>query len=1281
MGTAPQAVYVADTYEAGGTAVTYTDTAVTAGETYTYQVQALNAGGTSDGSNEAVATMSSVANICDRTEPVRTALLAQVSGTACGRVLTSQLAALTTLDLSGASITSLQAGDFAGLSGLTTLDLSDNNLGALPAGVFDSLSSLTTLDLSDNNLSALPAGVFDALSSLMTLDLSDNALTALPAGVFDHLSSLTTLNLADNPALSYSPDLLSPLTSLTRLNGESYTPPAPSSAPTNLTATITTGGIALYWTAPTTGVITSYRILRQEGSSPQEVYVADTYDAGGAAVTYTDTDITVGETYRYQVQALNAGGASPSSNEAVVALTAVVDICDRTEPVQTAIVEEVHTITCAPFSAVKLAALTVLDLSGQHMRALQANDFVGMSGLTVLNLRETDLELLAAGVFDPLPDLITLDLHGNQLESLPGGVFDALSRLNTLDLSNNILRGLPAGVFDYLSSLTTLDLSDNNLGALPPGVFDSLSSLTMLDLSNNALTALPPGVFDALSGLTALDLSNNALTALPAGFFDALSSLTTLRLNNNPALSYSPEGLSRLTRLTRLNGVPYTPPALPSAPTNLTATITTDGLALHWTAPTAGAVTSYRILRQAGTAPREVYVADTYDAGGAAVTYTDTDITVGETYRYQVQALNAGGAGPSSNEAVLTATNTIFRITSAGPFAAQEGTTGVATLTASVSSTSSTSLTWSIPSGPAGGADGHAFSLSATGSLTFRAAKDFEAPDDADTDGTYEVTVRVDGDVEAALAEATLQVTLHNVDELAVITLSTTQPRVGRALTATLTDPDGTVSGMTWLWTSSADQTTWTPIPGADSAVYTPQATDLGHYLRVTASYVDDAFGAGRNAPAALTDIVQIAPVRRPTGGGGSGGGGGGGGGGGSACTADDVHGNTAAQATAIGLDTLTAGAICPAADVDYFTVPIPERGLVFVETAGEVPLRGTILQDGVVWASGPIGGRQARDRLGVLVQAGPVVVAVQGQGGATGAYALIVTFVRGYLENPGPESFQSGVGVLSGWVCDAEEVEIEIVGAGRYGAAYGTERVDTAGVCGDTNNGFGLLFNWNLLGDGEYEVVVFVDGLVLGWATVTVTTLGAEFVRDVGGTCEAEDFPTVGETVTLVWQQTSQNFVIAGGSRPAAPPPGRSSGLTGYLENPGPNSFQSGIGVISGWVCEAEEVEITIGDLAPQIAGYGTERLDTQSVCGDTDNGFGLLFNWNLLGEGAHPVLAHVDGTELGRATVRVTTLGEEFVRGVAGECVVEDFPTTGETVTLEWQQNQQNFVITAVE
>ncbi len=403
-----------------------------------------------------------------------------------------------------------------------------------------------------------------------------------------------------------------------------------------------------------------------------------------------------------------------------------------------------------------------------------------------------------------------------------------------------------------------------------------------------------------------------------------------------------------------------------------------------------------------------------------------------------------------------------------------------------------------------------------------------------------------------------------------------------------------------------------------------------------------------------------------------------------------DLHGNTPAQATRVRLGSSapwassTAGQINPADDIDYFQFVLPQAGVLVVETIGSTDAAGTVWQDGEELVRADTGGVRQNSRLSAPVEAGPVVVAVAGNGRRTGSYTLETHLLVGYLENPGPDSFQSGVGVLSGWVCAAEVVEIEVNGVPQE-AAYGTERLDTASVCGDTDNGFGLLFNWNLLGDGEHTVVALVDGVELGRATVTVTTLGAEFLRGVEGTCEVDNFPTRGERVQLVWQQSQQNFVIARGSPPTGTNTGRPSGLTGFLENPGHNSFQSGVGVLSGWVCAADTVELEIGPIGRQAASYGTERLDTVDACGDTDNGFGLLFNWNRLGDGEHEVIAYVDDLELGRATVRVTTLGagaeEEFLRGAEGECVAEDFPMPGETTTLEWQQNQQNFVMTDVE
>lgn len=145
---------------------------------------------------------------------------------------------------------------------------------------------------------------------------------------------------------------------------------------------------------------------------------------------------------------------------------------------------------------------------------------------------------------------------------------------------------------------------------------------------------------------------------------------------------------------------------------------------------------------------------------------------------------------------------------------------------------------------------------------------------------------------------------------------------------------------------------------------------------------------------------------------------------------------------------------------------------------------------------------------------------------------------------------------------------------------------------------------------------------------------------------------------------------------------------LVGFLENPRNGSTQSGVGVISGWVCEAEEVEIVFwpvrgGQVIRKPAAYGTERLDTdytddgREICGDTNNGFGLLFNWNLLVEKEYDISARVDGEILGRARITLTHLGQEFLRGVQGRYVLENFPYPGESVVVEWEQSLQNFVI----
>ena len=407
-----------------------------------------------------------------------------------------------------------------------------------------------------------------------------------------------------------------------------------------------------------------------------------------------------------------------------------------------------------------------------------------------------------------------------------------------------------------------------------------------------------------------------------------------------------------------------------------------------------------------------------------------------------------------------------------------------------------------------------------------------------------------------------------------------------------------------------------------------------------------------------------------------------------------DAHGNTSGQATSVPLRDIapwaasTPGQINSATDMDYFALTVPHAGVLVAETTGRTDTVGTVWQDGVELGRTTRGGAGRNFRLVVPVEAGEVLIAVAGNGRRTGAYRLLTRLLVGFLENPGADSFQSGIGVVSGWTCAAETVEIVLETAdevvARYEAAYGTARADTEGVCGDADTGFGLLFNWNLLGDGAHAVTLVVDDIELARAPLTVTTLGEEFVREAAGECVVADFPLSGESTRLVWQQSSQNFALADGPAPAGENrPGTVE--MGFLENPEPDSYQSGIGLISGWVCEAEEMTIEIeteaGETGRFPAAYGTARADTAATCGDADTGFGLLFNWNLLGDGVHTVVALADGAEVGRATVRVTTLGEEFVQDVTGECVVKDFPSPGERVRLVWLPSRQNFVITEVE
>jgi hypothetical protein len=101
--------------------------------------------------------------------------------------------------------------------------------------------------------------------------------------------------------------------------------------------------------------------------------------------------------------------------------------------------------------------------------------------------------------------------------------------------------------------------------------------------------------------------------------------------------------------------VPLPPVEPPSAP-SLTATAGNGSVTLTWTAPSddgGATVTGYRIYRRIGTGTATVLT-----TVGNVQTYTNTGLTNGTTYFYQVAAVNSAGAGPPSNEVSATPATT-----------------------------------------------------------------------------------------------------------------------------------------------------------------------------------------------------------------------------------------------------------------------------------------------------------------------------------------------------------------------------------------------------------------------------------------------------------------------------------------------------------------------------------------------------------------------------------------------------------------------------------------------
>ena len=243
--------------------------------------------------------------------------------------------------------------------------------------------------------------------------------------------------------------------------------------------------------------------------------------------------------------------------------------------------------------------------------------------------------------------------------------------------------------------------------------------------------------------------------------------------------------------------------------------------------------------------------------GPDIVTWTDNANLTGGAYSYVVTSYNASGdALPRAEASIRVEAPPIegpTTVSFAEVVSVELAPRPVATYTATVPE--GATVEWSLA-----GPDKDRFTLSTAGVLAFTSGPDYEVPTDADhatdPDGNNRYHVTVIATVGSQTATVDVRVEVTNAEDLGEVVLEPTSPRVGQAVTATLTDEDGYIAGSVWTWEHRlVGGTTWTALTGsedtAESSVYTPTALDLGKELRARVSYRD---GHGSN-----TDMAESA--------------------------------------------------------------------------------------------------------------------------------------------------------------------------------------------------------------------------------------------------------------------------------------------------------------------------------------------------------------------------------------------------------------------------------------
>jgi fibronectin type 3 domain-containing protein len=423
--------------------------------------------------------------------------------------------------------------------------------------------------------------------------------------------------------------------------------------PSGLTATSGNMKVSLTWTTSPGAV--SYNVYRGttpggEGATPVATGVTTT--------SFTDTGLTNGTTYYYQVTAVNGGGESTRSGEvsaapvappasptglaatggntqiglnwAAVAGATTYNVYRSTTPGGEGATPVASGVTTTSFTDTGLSdgttyyyRITAVNLGGESGQSAEVSATAQFLVLAI------DAGGGAVGSFAADTDFVGTSL-----------TYSTTAAIDT----SGVFQAPPQSVYQSMRY------------ANPPGFGYSIVGLTPGAAYTVRLHFVEPTLFGAgqrvfnvtLNGAAFLSNFDIYVAAGNAGD-KAVAEVGTATADASGHISIGFSNIANDPLICAIEVFATSPVTAPPAPTNLAATVNLGQVGLSWTA-VVGA-TSYNVYR--GTSPGGEG-ATPLATGVTGASFLDLNASPGTTYYYQVSAVNLGGEGPRSGERSAT---------------------------------------------------------------------------------------------------------------------------------------------------------------------------------------------------------------------------------------------------------------------------------------------------------------------------------------------------------------------------------------------------------------------------------------------------------------------------------------------------------------------------------------------------------------------------------------------------------------------------------------------------